>query len=43
MQDFFVAHSYLIGLISFVLGWVGMPLVIRIAKAKGLWCVLTNV
>jgi len=35
MQDFFVAHSYLIGLISFVLGWLGMPLVIRIAKAKG--------
>ena len=35
MQEFFVAHSYLIGLVSFMLGWLGMPLVIRIAKAKG--------
>ena len=35
MQSFFVTHSYLIGLISFILGWAGMPLVIRIAKTKG--------
>ena len=35
MQEFFISHSYLIGLISFTLGWLGMPLVIRIAKAKG--------
>ena len=35
MQEFVVAHSYLIGLVSFMLGWLGMPLVIRIAKAKG--------
>lgn len=35
IQDFFTAHSYLIGLISFFLGLIGMPLVIRIAKAKG--------
>ena len=35
MQDFFLSHSYLIGLVSFLLGWLGMPLVIRIAKAKG--------
>lgn len=35
MQDFFITHSYLIGLISFTLGLIGMPLVIRIAKAKG--------
>ena len=36
IQDFFLQHSYLIGLISFALGLVGMPIVIRIAKAKGL-------
>ncbi len=36
IQDFFLQHSYLIGLISFVLGLVGMPIVIRIAKTKGL-------
>ena len=35
MQTFFIEHSYLIGLISFVLGWIGMPIVLRIAKAKG--------
>lgn len=35
MQTFCIEHSYLIGLISFVLGLLGMPLVIRIAKAKG--------
>lgn len=36
IQEFFLQHSYLIGLISFILGLVGMPIVIRIAKAKGL-------
>jgi UDP-N-acetylmuramyl pentapeptide phosphotransferase/UDP-N-acetylglucosamine-1-phosphate transferase len=36
IQDFFIAHSYLIGLVSFVLGLLGMPLVVRIAKTKGL-------
>lgn len=36
IQDFFIAHSYLIGLISFAIGLLGMPLVVRIAKAKGL-------
>lgn len=35
IQSFFLQHSYLIGLISFVLGLIGMPLVVRIAKAKG--------
>lgn len=35
MQAFFLQHSYLIGLVSFVLGLIGMPLVIRIAKTKG--------
>lgn len=35
MQAFFIEHSYLIGLISFILGWIGMPIVLRIAKAKG--------
>ena len=35
IQAFFLQHSYLIGLISFVLGLIGMPLVVRIAKAKG--------
>lgn len=35
MQTFFIEHSYLIGLISFILGWIGMPIVLRIAKAKG--------
>ena len=36
IQDFFIAHSYLIGLVSFLIGFIGMPIVIRIAKAKGL-------
>lgn len=36
IQDFFLQHSYLIGLISFAFGLIGMPIVIRIAKAKGL-------
>ncbi len=35
IQTFFLQHSYLIGLVSFVLGWIGMPLVVRMAKAKG--------
>ena len=35
MLSFFLQHSYLIGLVSFALGWLGMPLVVRIAKAKG--------
>lgn len=35
IQDFFLAHSYLIGFISFLLGLVGMPFIVRIAKAKG--------
>lgn len=35
IQTFFIQHSYLIGLVSFALGWMGMPVVIRIAKAKG--------
>lgn len=35
IQTFFLQHSYLIGLVSFVLGLIGMPLVVRIAKAKG--------
>lgn len=36
IQDFFIEHSYLIGLVSFLIGLIGMPIVIRIAKAKGL-------
>ena len=35
IQTFFAAHSYLIGLVSFLFGWMAMPVVIRIAKAKG--------
>lgn len=35
IQSFFIHHSYLIGLVSFVLGLIGMPIVVRIAKAKG--------
>ena len=35
IQTFFISHTYLIGLISFALGLIGMPVVIRIAKAKG--------
>ena len=34
-QAFFEQHSYLIGLISFLLGALFMPVVVRIAKAKG--------
>ena len=36
IQDFFIAHSYLIGCVSFLVGLIGMPIVLRIAKAKGL-------
>lgn len=35
IQSFFIEHSYLIGLVSFVLGLLGMPIIIRVAKAKG--------
>lgn len=35
IQSFFLQHSYLIGLVSMAIGVLGMPLVIRIAKAKG--------
>ena len=35
IQTFFATHSYLIGLVSFLFGWIAMPVVIRIAKAKG--------
>ena len=35
MQTFFLQHSYLIGLVSFFFGLIGMPFVVRIAKAKG--------
>lgn len=35
IQSFFLHHSYLIGLVSFALGLIGMPIVVRIAKTKG--------
>ncbi len=35
ISSFFLHHTYLIGLISFIIGLVGMPVVVRIAKAKG--------
>ena len=35
MQSFLEQHSYLIGLVSFLLGLLFMPIVLRIAKAKG--------
>ena len=35
IQTFFLQHSYLIGLISFSLGLLGMPIIVRNAKAKG--------
>ena len=35
IQTFFIEHSYLIGLVSFALGWLGMPIILQIAKAKG--------
>lgn len=34
-MDFLYAHSYLIGLVSFLVGLIFMPVVVRIAKAKG--------
>jgi len=35
IQSFFLQHTYLIGLVSMIVGFIGMPLVVRIAKAKG--------
>ena len=35
IHTFFIEHSYLIGLLSFTIGLIGMPIIIRIAKAKG--------
>jgi UDP-N-acetylmuramyl pentapeptide phosphotransferase/UDP-N-acetylglucosamine-1-phosphate transferase len=35
IQSFLEQHSYLIGVVSFLLGLLFMPVVIRIAKAKG--------
>ena len=36
MTDTFILHhSYLIGLVSFLFGLIFMPVVVRIAKAKG--------
>ena len=35
IQNFFLQHTYLIGLVSFILGLLAMPIVVRIAKAKG--------
>ena len=35
MQAFFLQHTYLIGLVSMALGFIAMPLVVRIAKLKG--------
>ena len=35
MQNALIAHSYLIGLLSFILGALFMPVVVRVAKAKG--------
>lgn len=35
IQDFFLQHTYLIGLVSFAFGFLGLPIVVRIAKAKG--------
>ena len=35
IQTFFLKYSFLIGLISFFFGLIAMPVVIRIAKAKG--------
>ena len=35
IQSFFLKYSFLIGLISFFIGLIGMPVVVRIAKAKG--------
>ena len=35
MQHALIVHSYLIGLLSFILGALFMPVVLRVAKAKG--------
>ena len=35
IQTFFLKYSFLIGLISFAFGLIGMPIIVRIAKAKG--------
>ena len=35
IKEFFLQHSYLIGLVSFLIGLISMPVVVRIAKAKG--------
>lgn len=35
IQEFILHHSYLIGLVSFLLGLMFMPIVVRVAKAKG--------
>ena len=35
IQQVLIAHSYLIGLLSFLLGALFMPVVLRVAKAKG--------
>ena len=35
IQSFFLSHSYLIGLVSFLFGLIGMPFVVLIAKKKG--------
>lgn len=35
IHSFFIAHSYLIGLVSFLLGLITMPVVIQMAKTKG--------
>ena len=35
IQTFFLKYSFLIGLISFAFGLIGMPVIVRIAKAKG--------
>ena len=35
IQSFFLQHTYLIGLVGMIVGFIGMPIVVRIAKAKG--------
>lgn len=35
IKEFFLQHTYLIGLVSFLFGLISMPIVVRIAKAKG--------
>ena len=36
VESFFITHSYLIGILSFLIGWACMPLVIKIARTKHL-------